>query len=82
MYTIWGRPDCIRCERAKKFLEDVGEDYNYITLDTSNSLEFFEKTKGRKTVPQVFDPSGGHIGGYEALIEYYQNIVTADVHLA
>jgi glutaredoxin len=81
-YTIWGRPNCIWCQRAKEFLTDVGEPFDYIELTPTNLGAFQEITYGAKTVPQVFDPVGGLIGGYEDLVEFYRTRVEAEVNLA
>ncbi len=71
-YTIWGRPNCIWCERAKQLLEEYGEPYDYIELTVSNQGSFAELTNGARTVPQTFDPLGGWIGGYEHLKEFLE----------
>lgn len=69
MYTVWGRPNCPWCDRAKEHLEDHDIQYNYIELTAENLDEFNSITNGARTVPQVFD-NVGIIGGYEDLIKY------------
>ncbi len=72
MYTIWGRPHCVWCEAAKKFLSENNEEYTYVELDHTNLYKFGELTNGAKTVPQIFDPFSCLIGGYEDLVEFYK----------
>jgi glutaredoxin len=72
MYTIWGRPDCVWCNAAKQFLENKGERYDYVELTADKVPIFSNITNGARTVPQVFDPIGGLIGGYEDLVEFYK----------
>lgn len=72
MYTVWGRPDCKWCERAKEFLADMNEPYDYVELRPSNLEEFNILTGGAKTVPQIFYKDE-LIGGYEALKFTYPN---------
>jgi len=69
MFTIWGRPDCPWCDRAKELLEDHDIQYDYIPLTAENLDEFSSITYGARTVPQVFD-NVGIIGGYEDLTKY------------
>lgn len=71
MYTIWGRPNCVWCERAKQFLTDVGEGFEYIELTADNIKEFELLTNGAKTVPQIFDPTDERVGGYDELVASY-----------
>ena len=66
MYTIYGRPYCGWCERAKDLLSSENIEYKYIDIyEDSKSLALM-KEKGYKTVPQIFDDDK-HIGGYNDL---------------
>jgi glutaredoxin len=52
---IYGRPDCPWCDRAKELCRDAG--YRFITYDITQEgqLERFQvRTRGARTVPQVF----------------------------
>ncbi len=80
-YTIWGRPNCIWCERAKQLLEDVGEPYDYIELNSGNQQRFAELTNGARTVPQIFDPVGGLIGGHDNLKEFLTERISQEVNM-
>ncbi len=58
---------CPYCVRAKEFLERKGYKITReIDVTSSDELrqEMFEKSGGRKTVPQIFI-NGIHIGGYD-----------------
>ncbi len=69
MYTIWGRPNCQWCERAKELLDEYGEYYEYTELTPDNLEEFSKLFPNRKTVPQIKE--GYHyVGGYEALYKH------------
>lgn len=72
MFEIWGRPNCIWCDRAKALLEERGMLYEYVEL-TPDNLEVFQLYfPGKKTVPQIHDiglNSGCTIGGYEDLVK-------------
>lgn len=69
-YTIWGRPNCAWCERAKSILTAYGEPYEYIELTSENFETFSKLTNNAKEVPQIFDPLGGWIGGHDHLVEF------------
>lgn len=71
-YTIWGRPNCQWCERAKEFIASKGLDYKYIELTPDNLEEFNRLTDEAKTVPQIFDFFGNRIGTYEHLIHDFE----------
>lgn len=79
-YTVWSRPDCVWCQRAIEFLRGAGEYVTIIKLSPENLDEFMARTEGAKTVPQVFAPSGYKIGGYEALVQYYTELVGYEVN--
>ena len=72
MYTILTAPDCRWCVRAKIFLEDKGIPYKVYDLsDPDNSDRRDALTEaGLKTVPQIFDSNGAHIGGYDSLVAH------------
>lgn len=72
MYTILTRSQCNFCDSAKALLIDAGETYDMYNVqhaDNSWILKLMVMS-GLTTVPQVFDPSGEHIGGYTELKEH------------
>ena len=75
-FIIWGRPNCPWCDRAKEYITDWGDRYEYVELTPENMDEFTRLFPGMKTVPQIihtgeFVPDF-HIKGYEALLEFYK----------
>ncbi len=67
--TIFGRPGCGFCTRAKEVCEQKGLEFKYIDIHEAGiSKEDLEKTIGRpvETVPQIFHGKD-YIGGYTEL---------------
>ena len=65
-YVIYGKQDCIYCDKARRLLKSHGYDFTYLQLDSDYTMdELWEKVKFT-TYPQIFlyDYS---IGGYTAL---------------
>ena len=64
MITIYGKPRCPFCDRAKALCEQKGLDYEYKMLDADYTAEeLFEKDPNAKTFPQIFindEPIGGY----------------------
>ncbi len=78
-YKIYGKNNCIWCERAKDFLSQNNEDWSFYNIETSQFLlnEFREKFPTARSVPQILHtiPVMGtpdyHIGGYDDLVKWY-----------
>lgn len=67
MITIYGKPGCSFCTKAKNLCEAKQQDYAYIELGKDIEMDaFFEKFPTAKTVPQIEGPEG-YIGGYGEL---------------
>ena len=65
--TVWGQSNCQYCDMAKRLLDAKGLAYEYKAItDINSKKEFFEVTKGARSVPQIF-VDGKLIGGYEQL---------------
>lgn len=69
MFTIHSKPTCPWCDKAKALLSMRGYPYEEITYKTVEEIDNF-KAKGFRQFPQIFDPQGKHIGGYEALEDH------------
>jgi glutaredoxin len=71
MITLYSKPNCPYCDRAKIWFERNNISYTVINvLEDSNSLEFI-KSQGHKTVPQIY--YNGKVlveGGYTGLSKY------------
>lgn len=71
MYTIISRDQCNFCDAAKAMLKGRGYPYTEYNVQSQNSRWVLTMIKqaGMTTVPQIFDPSGGYVGGYTELKE-------------
>jgi len=72
MYTIITRDQCNFCDSAKALLKGAGQGYTEYNVQSPSSKWVLTllKQAGHKTVPQIFDSDGTHIGGYSELVEY------------
>lgn len=69
MVVIYGKSNCIYCEKAKKLCIDYKLDYEYRNVAQIEYLEeFVEKFPGAKTVPQII--------WYDKVIGTYENFAT------
>lgn len=64
--SIFTKPGCPFCVKAKAALTDAGYDFEEITLGQSATLTSLKAITGRETVPQIFI-GGKHIGGSDDL---------------
>lgn len=74
---IYGRDDCIFCQKAIDVVSDHGIQYDYWDVDDIDNLSRLKKLQPEvKTVPQIFVLDNGeetyYIGGYEDLIDQIQ----------
>lgn len=77
-FTIFGRPSCGFCVRAKQLLNTLELDMKWIDIEAEGiSKVDLEKTIGRpvETVPQIFHGQQ-YIGGYTELAEYVKTLPT------
>lgn len=74
-FTVYTSPSCGYCKMAKELISQKG--HKYIEKSIGKDLtkdEFFAKMgPSIKSVPQIFIGEK-HIGGYENLREYYEEI--------
>lgn len=67
---VYGKSQCIYCDRAKGVLADIGVAFAYIDAgQPENRAELLERVPGVKTVPQIFI-NGELIGGFDDLVLY------------
>lgn len=71
--SLFTKPGCSFCAKAKVLLTDAGYDFEEIVLGTHATLASLKAVSGRDTVPQVFI-GGKHIGGAEELEAYLKSI--------
>jgi glutaredoxin-like protein len=64
--SVFTRPGCEHCARARQALENAGISYEELVLNRDFSDRTLRAVSGRTTFPQVF-VSGAHIGGADEL---------------
>lgn len=67
--TLFTKPGCPYCAKAKEALQAAGKAYEEIVLGRDASITSLRAVCGQETVPQVFI-GGEHIGDSEALSVY------------
>ncbi|WP_207062748.1 glutathione peroxidase [Motiliproteus sp. SC1-56] len=67
--TLFARPGCGHCARAKNLLEAHGITYEEIQLGRDVNHRGLKAVTGRQTVPQIYF-DGKHIGGADELEAY------------
>jgi glutaredoxin len=78
MINIYGKIDCVWCERAKALLTERQIPFNYYSVGEDVGIDFvLEKFPGVKSVP-IVEVNGKRIGGYEDLQMYLEE--TASGH--
>jgi glutaredoxin-like protein len=68
--TIFTKPGCPHCKRAKKLLNDHNQGYEEVVLGHGASIRTVKALTNRQTVPQIYI-DGQHIGGADDLEKYY-----------
>lgn len=75
MITIYGKPTCVWCEKAKRLAAQYGLEHNYVDIETKQNLEELkEKLPDVKTIPQIWWDEK-YLGGYEGLANEINNSV-------
>jgi glutaredoxin len=71
MFTIYSKPDCVFCKRAKDLLELLGEDFEEFNILEGNNRTNMNTALGyeARTVPQIWNDTT-YVGGYTELVEY------------
>ncbi|MFK5914847.1 MAG: glutathione peroxidase [Woeseiaceae bacterium] len=68
--TIFTRPDCEYCVRAKAMLDESGMEYEELILNRDYTELTLRAVAGISSVPQIFI-DGNYIGGSESLKDYF-----------
>ena len=68
-YIVYGSSYCGFCKDALRLLMARGFKPDYREIDSSpkHMIAFKERFPGVTTVPQILDPEGNHIGGFDKL---------------
>ena len=66
--TMYSGPMCNFCDAAKRLLLRNNLEFKEIDISTKEGLrdEMIKKSKGRRTIPQIFFDEH-HVGGYQEL---------------
>lgn len=66
---VYGKQDCVYCEKTKEYLDKLNEVYQYIDITywTKEQKEELKNKYNVKTVPLII-LNGTLIGGYQDLI--------------
>ena len=71
--TIYSKPNCVFCDKAKSMVKNLGFEYEekMFGKDFSTPDELYEAVgKQVRTMPQIIIDEK-HIGGYNELVEYF-----------
>lgn len=74
MITVYSKPNCSYCEKAKYLLKSLGLQYEEKTVTKDLSVEELYEALGKqvRTIPQIVI-NKDHIGGYNELKEHFIN---------
>jgi glutaredoxin len=73
MYKIYGKENCRYCDAAAKLLEQKSQPFVQLKVERDFTREMlFEMVPHAKSYPQIFYKDE-YIGGYEQLVERFQN---------
>ena len=74
MITVYSKPNCPYCDKAKYLLKSLGLQYEEKVVTKDLSVEELYKVldKQVRTIPQIVIDKN-HIGGYNELKEYFIN---------
>ena len=73
MITIWGKPACPSCTKAKMVCEQRG--YQFEQLEMGKDFEreqVFSEFPEARTFPQIV-VGGNKVGGYEQFLKYIED---------
>ena len=74
MITVYSKPNCPYCDKAKYLLKSLGLQYEEKTVTKDLSVEELYEALGKqvRTIPQIVI-NKDHIGGYNELKEHFIN---------
>ena len=64
MYKIYTKVDCGYCTMAKFYMDEHNIDYEEIKIEGNAQALAHLRLNNLRTVPQIYDYDGKHIGGY------------------
>jgi len=72
LYRIYSQSGCIYCDAAMDLLDKQQIQYEEVKIDKNDDEKTFLKSQGFRTVPQIYNELGEHIGGFSDLQEYFE----------
>ena len=74
MITVYSKPQCPYCDKAKSLLKSLGHEYEEKVVTKDLSIDELFKVLGKqvKTIPQIV-MNDIHVGGYNELKEHFIN---------
>lgn len=69
-FTIYAKPNCVYCDRAKALIEEKGGTYEYVDVTQDAAKREALVGLGFRTVPVIYKGKT-LIGTFEDLKEYY-----------
>jgi glutaredoxin-like protein len=70
--TVFSKPGCPHCDRARAYLRDAGMEFEEIELGHGLSASTLAAVAGATSTPQVFI-DGDHVGGADELAEFFSD---------
>ena len=75
MITIYGKPTCVFCVKAKNLAAQYNLKFEYLDLDEPENTQNFKEKHGEgSTVPQIWW-NGRHVGGYQEFANEIQDTI-------
>ena len=72
-YLIYSKSGCIYCDAAMDLLDKKQIVYKEVKIDNNDDEKKFLKSQGFRTVQQIYNDFGEHVGGYTELKEYFES---------
>jgi len=71
-FTIYGKQDCVFCDKARRLLKSKNLSFKYLQLDRDYTIDDLWTKVKFTTYPQIF-MDDCHVGGYDKLYKFIEN---------
>lgn len=78
MITVYSKPNCSYCTRAKTLLRGQNIDYNEVMLGVDIPLESAKELFPEARTAPIIVVEGVYIGGYDQLVKYLAESTNED----
>ena len=69
LFKVYGKEACSFCVKAKALLDFHNIKYEYFdVMEDEDAYNYITQDQGLRSVPQIYDNKGSHIGGYTQLL--------------